>query len=113
MNREEALNELNNIDVSKFGQWNTTSLEYIIGFATGYLGSDIRERSLQIYQQFIDWYRDYSITHIRIPVYDFARSSDDLINIQKLLLSFDQSQFTDNEKNNLSIVIKFMNRIDP
>jgi len=97
----------------EFGKWNTTSLEYIISWATGYRGQLIRNLSLRLFDRFISWYDKYQASHYIVPVYDFANNLDDLLRIRAFLAKLDQRQFIGNEKNDLRITIDFMNQIDP
>jgi hypothetical protein len=111
---DQILKQLNDILVNpQFEKWNTTSLEYVIGWATGFRGKTIRDLSLHIYDLFIDWYQEYQATHYIVPVYDFISNIDEMVHIRELLLQIDQSQFTDDPKHNMKKAINFMNQIDP
>ena len=114
MTNEMIVTELHKmLQEQQFEKWKTNSLEYLIGWATGYRGESIRRHSLRVYDCFIDWYRKISSTPTPVPAYDFASSVGDLVKIQDLLIKFDQSQFTDDRNKNLRICINFMNMIDP
>lgn len=114
LSNDDILKELNTLlNNPQFEKWNTTSLEYIISWATGYHGKVIRDLSLQMYDLFIEWYQSYRKTHYIAPVYDFISTVGDMYHIRDLLLQIDQSQFNDDEKHNLAIAIHFMNQIDP
>lgn len=108
---DQILVQLSDLSKHEFVKWNTTTLEYIIGYATGYRGLEIRTLSLQIYDSFIEWYRGYR--GLITPICDFASTVGGFIYIRKLLMDIDQTQFGTDVERNLKIAIDFMNLIDP